>query len=310
MRRFCIRALSLLSLLAFLCLPLLSCAKAKPVMRVGGYDISSEEYLYFYRNFEDQYTYESNVTEETIRADVEEALRTKYALHTLIDRYHITLDQDDIASVNAQVETYRTEFGGAESFAEELAAWSMDEQYFRHLLELDALEIKLRAYLSDPYTGDIPADDATVLADIYANFYHATQILITREAGDDLVAEYNIACEALSRARAGEDFDALIAEYGEDEYIRGNPVGYYFTEGQLLEEFENAVKSLDVGEISEVIVSDIGYHVIRRLPLREEEINARFDSLREAYLARTINTRLSEVAASLEIVYTADFVSP
>lgn len=300
----------MLLLLLLFCLPLVSCGRDKPVMQVGGYDISEAEYLYFYRNFEAQYAYETDVSEETLRNDVEQALRTKYALQTLIDRYQITLDEEEKAEITDLVEVYRSEFGGAEAFAAELAAWSMDEDYFWHLLSLDAQEVKLRAYLSDPYTSDIPADDNTVLADVYENFWHATQILIAHEAGDDLVVNYNTACEALARAQAGEDFDALIAEYGEDEYLHGNTVGYYFTEGQLLEEFEEAVRALQVGEISEVVKSDVGYHIILRLPMNEEEINDCFEDLREAYLARVINTRLSETAASLEVIYTADFVSP
>lgn len=61
-------------------------------------------------------------------------------------------------------------------------------------------------------------------------------------------------------------FNSLLAQYGEDPGMTSNPNGYLFTDGDMVTEFENAVKALKIGSCSSVPVkSDFGYHVILRL---------------------------------------------
>ncbi|MBQ4088227.1 MAG: peptidylprolyl isomerase [Clostridia bacterium] len=71
-------------------------------------------------------------------------------------------------------------------------------------------------------------------------------------------------------AKAGTKFDQLIEDFGEDPGMEQNPDGYVFTDGEMVAPFENAVKALPVGGISQPVESDFGYHVIMRMPLPEE----------------------------------------
>lgn len=75
----------------------------------------------------------------------------------------------------------------------------------------------------------------------------------------------------------GKDFDLLIQEYSEDPGCAKNPDGYIFTDGQMIIEFENAVKSIDIGEFT-TCKSDYGYHIIQRLAL--DEIPELFSDMR------------------------------
>lgn len=61
-------------------------------------------------------------------------------------------------------------------------------------------------------------------------------------------------------------FSELKEEYCEDTGKTTFPDGYTFTEGQMVAEFENAVKALGSYEVSEPVQSDYGYHIILRLP--------------------------------------------
>ena len=74
------------------------------------------------------------------------------------------------------------------------------------------------------------------------------------------------ALDVLFRARNGEDFAALAREYSDDRMTadqggRLHPID----RGQTVPEFEDAAFRLAPGEISEVVETKFGFHVIKRL---------------------------------------------
>lgn len=63
-----------------------------------------------------------------------------------------------------------------------------------------------------------------------------------------------------------QQFENLLALYGDDPGMQSNPEGYLFTAGEMVEEFETAVRELSVGGYSQEPVKSVyGYHVIVRL---------------------------------------------
>lgn len=76
-----------------------------------------------------------------------------------------------------------------------------------------------------------------------------------------------LATRIMEQARAGEDFAELAQESSDDRgsAANGGSLGT-FGRGQMVPEFSKAAFALEVGEVSEVVESPFGFHVI----LREE----------------------------------------
>lgn len=75
----------------------------------------------------------------------------------------------------------------------------------------------------------------------------------------------NRANEALERIREGEDFPAIVAEYTDEPggAAREGELGR-FSRGMMVKPFADAAFSLEVGEVSEVVETVFGFHVIKR----------------------------------------------
>ena len=70
--------------------------------------------------------------------------------------------------------------------------------------------------------------------------------------------------EVLKKAKSGEEFSELAKEYSDDpgSAANGGDLGY-FTKGQMVQPFEEAAFSLKSGEISGLVESEYGYHIIK-----------------------------------------------
>ncbi len=86
----------------------------------------------------------------------------------------------------------------------------------------------------------------------------------------DTLAAYNKIKGVREKALAGEDFIELAKKYSEEPGVKttGGQLGY-FTVFQMIYNFENAAYNTPVGEISEIVRTDFGYHIIRVNDRRE-----------------------------------------
>jgi parvulin-like peptidyl-prolyl isomerase len=76
------------------------------------------------------------------------------------------------------------------------------------------------------------------------------------------------AADILKRARAGEDFTALAKEFSEDPGVKNNNGEYRFTRTDpFVEEFKTASFALSSNQVSDVVTTVFGYHIIKQLEL-------------------------------------------
>jgi peptidyl-prolyl cis-trans isomerase D len=84
----------------------------------------------------------------------------------------------------------------------------------------------------------------------------------------------------LKRAKAGEDFAALAKKYSEDTGSAGEG-GFLgkFPRGQMVKEFSDVAFSLKLGEISGLVHTQFGYHIIKGMGLQIPTLESNRPSL-------------------------------
>jgi parvulin-like peptidyl-prolyl isomerase len=140
-----------------------------------------------------------------------------------------------------------------QTLIENYAADGVSEKTIRAVYEADLYRRKLLAEL----TKDIPQTEEQVWA---------RHILLATETE---------AKAAYSLLQQGADFAQLARTSSEDtgSGASGGDLGW-FGKGAMVPEFESAAYSLEVGEISEPVKSDFGYHIIQVLGHQELPLDA------------------------------------
>ncbi len=131
---------------------------------------------------------------------------------------------------------------------------------------------------------------------------HARHILLETKAEAEVVLE---------RLNDGEDFATLAEELSQDpgSAVEGGDLGW-FPEGQMVAEFEEVAFSLEPGEISDVVESTFGFHIIEVL---ERDENRELDpTMLEQKISEAFEVWLLELTggADIELYWSPDKVPP
>jgi parvulin-like peptidyl-prolyl isomerase len=111
--------------------------------------------------------------------------------------------------------------------------------------------------------------------------YRPGQILfvVPKEATPEEIREIRKKCQkVLEKIKKGEDFGEMAVLYSEDTSNRDHGDLGYFKKGELLPAFEREALRLKVGEVSGIVRTEFGFHIIKLLdrkgvdPLPFEEV--------------------------------------
>ena len=114
---------------------------------------------------------------------------------------------------------------------------------------------------------------------------HILFIIDEKTSKKDILLKGVKAREILRRVRAGEDFERLARKYSEDVSAHlGGDIGT-IGRGKMVKEFENAVFRLKAGEVSEIVRTAYGFHIIKCDEVIPGKTKA-FDEVKEEIRAR------------------------
>ena len=157
--------------------------------------------------------------------------------------------------VNNQLEQYIDIMEGQEKFEEFLKTNEITQEFFKENLRKELLVNKHRESF---------IQDATITDKDAKEYYEANkEDLVIVKASHILVASEGEGKKVLERLKAGEEFAALALTESMDTVsaAQGGSLGY-FTKGNMITEFEDVAFSLAPGETSELIQTEVGYHII------------------------------------------------
>jgi peptidyl-prolyl cis-trans isomerase D len=135
----------------------------------------------------------------------------------------------------------------------------------------------------------------------------ASHILLNT-AGKDEAAVRKQAEDILQQVKAGADFAGLAKKFSEDDGSKANGGDLdYFSRGRMVPEFEAAAFALEVGQVSDIVKSQFGFHIIKVVD-KKPAVTRTLDEVRpqiEEQLKRQradqqIATRATELAAGID----------
>jgi len=198
--------------------------------------------------------------------------------------------------VDAELSRTKEQFGSEEEYRTALAQQGFDEEDLRH-------EIK-KKLTRDTFEQDKFISQVEVSQEEVRKFYdenpeqftepfqfRSSHILVTLEEGageEEKRAAREKIEEVQRRLEAGEEFSELARQMSEGPSAENGGDLNYAPKGSFVPEFEEAALELEVGEVSDIVETQFGYHIIKLTDIKEEQ-KAPFEQIRdriEEYLVR------------------------
>ncbi|MGP0059495.1 MAG: peptidylprolyl isomerase [Beijerinckiaceae bacterium] len=117
---------------------------------------------------------------------------------------------------------------------------------------------------------------------------HARHILVATE--DDAQA-------ALKRIKAGEDFAKVAKDVSKDPGSEGGDLGW-FTKDRMVPEFAEAAFKLEIGQVSDPVKSQFGWHIIKVEGKREKAFPS-FDEVKDQVARYVVQKAQSDLIVKL-----------
>ena len=293
------------------------------VMTVDGVDVNAEEYLYWlgyateyvgYYMFGDPSAIDWDM--DTGNGTVSEYLvnnaRDLAAFNQVIRNQcaerNITLTDEQEAQLDQQMADAVESSGGQENFELALKEVNRTEEGLRSMYSASNF---LYASLRDQL---FPAQDAASLtAGELAQWASDKGLMQVKHilfktvdnagnplSDEEIAAAKQKAEDTLAQLQASDDmenlFDQLMNELSEDgryaDGTLGAPDGYLFGEGEMVQEFEDAAKSLKEHELSGIVETSYGYHILLRLPVDTEMAREAWAEEQDASIGNQMNEQM------------------
>jgi peptidyl-prolyl cis-trans isomerase C len=216
---------------------------------------------------------------ESRMPDIETMLLDRLVVTELLLQHATPADREKGKELAAKFLTETKEQAGSDAaFERQLMAMSFTEQELEAQIleraiceEVVEREVRSQAQVTDEQVRQYFDDNAARLK--RPEMVRASHVLLatidpltneqlsTQQKAD----KRQLIDKIRERALAGEDFTELVKTYSEDPGARENNGTYTFARGQMVPEFEAAAFSMEPNQISDVVTTRFGYHVLKLL---------------------------------------------
>ena len=205
---------------------------------------------------------------------IEQMIDEKILIHET-KRKKIKVNKKEIEDGIGEI---RKRFGTEEEYNQELARQGLSEEKFREQVKEQLMVIKLidqevKAKVVPPTDSEIEdfykQNEAEM---VEPEQVRARHILIKVDENTDKKKALNIIKDILKEVKKGKtSFAELAKKYSQGPSApRGGDMGF-FIRGQMVRKFEEAAFALKVGEISDVVETEYGYHIIQCIEKKAAE---------------------------------------
>lgn len=208
------------------------------------------------------------VERDALRRKVLDKLIEDTLLQQRIDQLGLTVSEEDIEQAIQDVQDKNNVT--RDQLKEALNAQGLTFEEYRERLRQQLLNFKLvgREIQSKVEITNVEMRDYyRAHLDDYRNapFIRLSRITFRLAAGDgpaEIAAKRASAGEALAQLRQGKAFYEVLMQYAATSGVDGGDMGQ-ITEGSLSAGFNRAVSGLQVGQVSELVETPEGFHILR-----------------------------------------------
>lgn len=236
-----------------------------------------------------------------------------HAMESKAKELGVTVTDDDKQAVEDEIAQLKKNYAADGDSAAFFASYNYTEESYTQQRTLNYLYNELFNNLYGEKGEKLSEDKVLAYADengyiTSAHILFRTSEDVTGDDGKTTSQELSDAQKAEKKAKAEqlskelkaiddnekrwERFQELMNEYSEDPGKESFPNGYCFTSGTMVEEYDTASRELEEYEVSDVVESQHGYHVIMRLPTKSTDLVTYINS---SYQQQTVP--LSYIAA-------------
>lgn len=274
------------------------------VFRIEGASCKVPEVMVYLTNTQNQYEkvygeqiWQTNLSGLTLEENVKDMVLAKIAqvksMNLLAEEYQVKLSEEEQALVEVAAKEYFTSLNEAE-----IAGMQITEEEIARMYGEYALAQKVYDYIIRDINPEISDDEARtitvqhILIKTYSLNGSGERVPFTDESRQEAQGR---AREVLQKVKAGEDFDSLVAAYNEDSKST-----YSFGKGEMEDSFETAAFNLGNGEISDLIETKYGFHIIKCVnTFNREETDANKVKIMEQRKKEVFSQQYDSFVASL-----------
>lgn len=209
------------------------------------------------------------------REDFKEFVRNEVTGFIITEQFAtqlgISLSMEDQKTIDSKIDIFAGIYGGMDSFIAVLKDNGITFEVYRSMQENAAI----RSKLLDVITEQITDNELMAYYEKTKESYRVDKVKVkhillkTIDENEFPFSELKKgdiktdAVQILKHIKDGSiSFDDAVKRFSQDTAMIANPEGYYISRGETVVAFEKAAFSMNIGDVSDIIESEVGFHII------------------------------------------------